>query len=61
MFKDINISIRNRELKDTYSLVESEFGTIRLKHVVTGQEINLSFLDSPAAMKYAERKNLVIT
>lgn len=60
MLKDINISIRKQELKDTYSLIESEFGTVRLQHVLTQQQLDLSFLDQQAAIKYCQYQNFTI-
>ncbi len=60
MFKEINKTIREQELKYTFSLVESSFGTTRLKHVVTGQEIDLSFNNPLAAQLYAKRKGLQV-
>jgi len=60
MLKELNNNIRSVELKDTYRLVESGYDTFILKHIFTGENIQLSFFTKQAAEKFATREGFII-
>jgi hypothetical protein len=57
IIQETNNTIRETELKDTYELFESEYMEgFSLRHVLTKEEIKLTFDDKSAATQYAERR-----